>query len=331
MISILMPVRNAALYLDACIQSVRQQTETNWELIAVDDHSDDQSFEALRQYAEKDDRIQALRNDGRGIIPALRKAFAHSKGRLITRMDADDRMAPHKLHSLRQLLMEWGPGHVATGMVTYFSEGELGDGFKKYARWLNDLNRTNRHYEEIYRECVIPSPCWMVWRDDLVRCGAFDPEVYPEDYDLCFRFYREGLKIVSSPDVLHFWRDHPQRASRNLEQYADQTYFDLKIEWFLKLDYDPTRPLVLWGAGRKGKRLARQLSERAVGFRWVCDTPSKWGAVIAGRLMEDCRIVSRFDAPQIIVAVSSPAGQKEIRQSLHFWSLEVRRHYFFFC
>ena len=47
LISILLPVRNAGKYLSACLESIQNQTETNWELIAIDDNSTDSSFEIL--------------------------------------------------------------------------------------------------------------------------------------------------------------------------------------------------------------------------------------------------------------------------------------------
>ena len=83
---------------------------------------------------------------------------------------------------------------MATGLVKYFSETTLGDGYQKYEQWLNQLTLENRNFEDIYKECVIPSPAWMCHRDDLDNCGGFAQQQYPEDYDLCFRFYKNKLK-----------------------------------------------------------------------------------------------------------------------------------------
>ncbi|RMF25197.1 MAG: glycosyltransferase, partial [Bacteroidetes bacterium] len=172
-----------------------------------------------------DNRIKVLQNEQKGIAPALRLAFEHSRGSLITRMDADDLMLPAKLETLAGLLEATGPGHVATGGVSYFAEGKkLGAGYRQYAEWLNGLAAIGLHFREIYRECVIPSPCWMAQREDLVRIGAFTEDTYPEDYDLCFRMYHGGLKVVSVPEPLHQWRDHPRRTSRNSEVYRDNRF-----------------------------------------------------------------------------------------------------------
>ena len=53
LISILLPVRNAESFLSACLESIQNQTETNWELIAIDDHSTDRSFEILNSFSKE--------------------------------------------------------------------------------------------------------------------------------------------------------------------------------------------------------------------------------------------------------------------------------------
>ncbi|MEM1321792.1 MAG: glycosyltransferase [Bacteroidota bacterium] len=331
LISILLPVRNAAAYLAECLSSIIRQSDPNWELLVVNDHSTDQSNTILQQWAAREPRIKVLQNEGRGIIKALRLAFAQSQGQLITRMDADDLMPPHKLQRLRAALQQAGPGHLSTGWVRYFSEGTLGDGYLRYQNWLNDLMGSGRSYEEIYRECVVPSPCWMVYRQDLLRCQAFDPNIYPEDYDLCFRFYQQQLRIQSVPEVLHLWRNHPERASRNDPHYADQRFFELKLHYFQKLEYHPERPLLLWGAGKKGKLMARLLQKAKMPFHWLTNNEKKIGQQIYGLPLLPQAQLPSFQNPLIIVCVAGPEEQKEIRLTLEKLQLYPGRHYFFFC
>lgn len=315
-ISILMPVYNAAPFLEACLDSILAQTCADWELIAVDDHATDRSAAILHHYAGRDARIRVLPNRGKGIIPALRLALAESRYELVTRMDADDLMPPQKLEKLREKLLDMPPGSLSTGLVEYFSGGELQAGYQRYAAWLNRIALSGTQYAHIYRECVIPSPCWLIRRKDLLRCGAFDPGRYPEDYDLVFRFYRQRLQIGVVPEVMHRWRDHPERSSRTMEVYARQEYFGLKLDYFLELDYAPPRPLVLWGAGPKGKQLARMLRERECTFHWLCGTPSKWGHRIYDQVLASPETIGELDWPQILVVVSAPDDQAEVREAL---------------
>jgi len=330
-ISILLPVYNAGLFLEDCLQSILQQTFTRWELLAVDDFSTDNSADILQAFAKNDSRIQFFSNTQKGIIPALRLAFAQSSGQYITRMDADDRMLPQKLEQLHHALQTNGKGSVATGLVRYFSESELGGGYQKYEQWINRLTRDERNFEEIYKECVIPSPCWMLHRSDLELCGAFQPNRYPEDYDLAFRFYEQQLKVVGVPEVLHEWRDHPTRTSRTDPTYANPQYFELKLHYFLRLDYDQNRPLVLWGAGSKGKAVAKKLQASDVPFHWICETPGKIGKHIYGQHMQSPAVLPQLQRPQILIAVSAPDGQQEIQAFLDEHHFENMEDYFFLC
>lgn len=329
-ISVLMPVFNAAPWLRTCLDSIREQTLPNWQLCAVDDHSTDESAAILQEYAQMDARITWQRNSGKGIIPALRKAYAQATAPYITRMDADDIMPPLKLERLYQALPAAKRGYLSTGLVDYFSDGILQDGYRRYADWLNASLQSGHPYRFIYRECVIPSPCWMIHREDLEQAQAFQVDRYPEDYDLVFRFYQEGIKPLVVDEVLHWWRDHPQRSSRTLEQYAAQEYFKLKVPWFLKLDYQPGRPLVLWGGGRKGKSLARHLIDQGVPFHWICDTASKWGHSISGRIMKSPDLLEKLVNPQLIIGVSGPTDQVDIRKKLQGQNRQEGEDFFFF-
>ncbi|MCW9041214.1 MAG: glycosyltransferase, partial [Flavobacteriales bacterium] len=80
MISIIMPVKNTSLYLSECLNSIINQTEKNWELIAVNDHSTDNSKEILASFANQDNRIKVWDNTGNGIIDALQLAYSKSSG-----------------------------------------------------------------------------------------------------------------------------------------------------------------------------------------------------------------------------------------------------------
>src|SRR5690606_8255104 len=139
MVSILIPFKNTAEYLPECIQSILDQTYTDWEVLAVDDHSDDGSWAVMTDFARKDTRIQVFRNRGKGIIHALRLAYENSSGAFITRMDSDDIMMPDKLEILIGLLLKSGRGHVAVGQVKYFSHRGISNGYARYEQWLNRL------------------------------------------------------------------------------------------------------------------------------------------------------------------------------------------------
>lgn len=326
-----MPVKNTGTFLDACLDSILLQTETYWELIAINDDSTDDSWQILQNFAKKDKRITVLQNEGSGIIDALRLAYKNSHGQLITRMDSDDIMLPEKLAILKNELVQNGVGYLAIGQVQYFSADGVGDGYQKYQDWLNGLTAKGNNFQEIYKECVIPSPCWMLHRADLEKCEAFRPNRYPEDYDLCFRFYENGLKVIPNAQVLHQWRDYPSRTSRTDKNYADNRFLDIKVHYFLKLEQGKNRPLVLWGAGKKGKLIARQLIAAKIDFHWVCNNERKIGKDIYGKLLLPFNVLQKWERPQIIISVAGIQPQTEILNYLQNKKFKKEEDYYFFC
>ena len=331
LVSIVTPFRNTEMFLDEMLNSVLNQTYQNWELLIVDDNSTDGSFDLVDSYAQKDARIKLIKNPESGIITALRLAYSLSNGDYVTRMDSDDLMTSNKLANMVSDLEKSGSGYIALGKVKYFSANGIGEGFRNYENWLNALTSTGSNYEDLYKECVIASPCWMVYREDFEKCDAFNPNQYPEDYDLVFRFFENDLKCIPSSETLHHWRDYSTRASRTDKNYADNTFMDLKLKYFLKLHRINEKPLVVWGAGAKGKTIAKVLTGLGVDFHWVCDNPKKIGKEIYGKKMLAFQVIDELENAQNIITVASPKAQVYIKQFFEKRGKKSLIDYFFFC
>lgn len=331
MISIVMPVYNTSKYLRECLDSIKDQTEQDWELLAVDDYSTDDSLQVLMEYAKADPRIKAFKNHHKGIIGALRLAFKNCQGELLTRMDSDDIMKSNKLEILKSKLTTNGKQHIACGPVKYFADFEIGNGFKRYENWLNGLINLGNNFDEIYKECVIPSPSWMCYTEDFVKCGGFLHDTYPEDYDLTFRFYKANLKCIPCDEILHLWRDYPNRTSRTHPNYADNTFIQIKINYFLQLDYDSTKKTIIWGAGKKGKKIARALMDQQVNFDWVCDNPKKIGHIIYNKELKGLEELASMKNSQNIVSIANDDAQLKLEAMFQSNDLIKNKDYFFLC
>jgi len=91
-VDVIMPVYNAAHYLKESIESILDQTYTDFSFIIVDDGSTDGSWKILQQYAKRDTRIKLIRNKTNKGIPRTRNtAIAAGKGKYILNLDPDDR------------------------------------------------------------------------------------------------------------------------------------------------------------------------------------------------------------------------------------------------
>jgi glycosyltransferase involved in cell wall biosynthesis len=330
-VSIVIPAKNTAKFLPECLESIISQSYSNWEALVVDDGSTDNSVQIVSDFAKKDHRIRLLTNSGTGIIDALKTAYAVANGKLITRMDSDDIMTSDKLLKMSTMLKTYGKGHVALGLVKYFSKEGLKDGYKRYEKWLNRLTKKGGNFNEIYKECVIPSPCWMVYTSDFERCEGFKPNIYPEDYDLAFRFFKYGLKCIPSNEVFHHWRDYAIRTSRTSEHYAENSFLELKLHYFMELSYDPSKTLIIWGAGTKGKKMAKLLSKATIPFEWICDNPKKIGKEIYGKTLQPFESLSKIEDYQSIITVANREGQDSIKTYFDIHQKKAMKDYFFFC
>lgn len=324
-LSILMPFKNEEKFLRLTLDSILRQSERDFEVIAVDDHSNDESKKIVNEYVAKDPRFRLFTNDGCGTICALQTALKNATGKFVTRQDADDLQPVNKLRELKQLLLSNGPGHVATGHVKYFCEGELGDGFLKYERWLNDLCLNSFHESHLFKECVIASSNWLLYTEDLLKINAISEARYPEDYFMIFKLFEHGLKVVSSENITHLWRDHPDRASRTLEQYRDQKFFPMKVEFFKK--FHGTEYITLWGSGPSGKKLAKELLRAGISFYWVSNNDNKIGKTIYGVKIYDYKSLREKCPQNIIISVTQRGSSKEIDEFIN--SIEILQRFYF--
>jgi glycosyltransferase involved in cell wall biosynthesis len=85
-----MPAKNASLYIRQAINSLRQADYENWELIVIEDHSEDDTYDVLKQAEETDSRIKVHKNEGDGKVVGLNYGYTLTSGETIKCIDADD-------------------------------------------------------------------------------------------------------------------------------------------------------------------------------------------------------------------------------------------------
>lgn len=257
-VSIILPMKNAVAWVAETIESIQKQTLEEWELVVVDDHSEDDSYISVAHIAETDKRIRIFHNHGHGIIPALEQAFYEVRGTYITRMDADDIMPAYRLKRMVYTLGSLPETAIITGKVRYFSAESVSEGYQKYENWLNERVTRADFYDHIYRECIVASPNWMGRTEEFKKYGLLGNLSYPEDYDLCFQWMHHGFKIYGLDEVTLFWREHPLRTSRNSENYQQRAFFGLKLNWLIR-KFPNVSSIGIVGMGIKGKLCAEIL------------------------------------------------------------------------
>ena len=96
-VSIVMPVYNAGSNINDAIESILQQTFTNFELIIIDDGSTDYSAEIIKFFSLADQRVRFYSRENKGLAITLNEAILYAKGQYIARMDSDDISNPDRV------------------------------------------------------------------------------------------------------------------------------------------------------------------------------------------------------------------------------------------
>lgn len=282
-VSVLLPVRDARPHLDDAVASLMAQTFDDFEVIAVDDGSTDGSLETLEAWARREPRVRAVARPAEGIVPALEAARSLASGRYLARMDADDIAHPERLTE-QFSLMERAPELAGCGCgVRYFPEAVVRGGARRYEAWLNALETPEQVAASIFVECPLAHPTFFLRADAVAAVGGYADVAWPEDYDLVLRLWAAGGRLGSVPQILHDWREAPDRLSRTSPRYAPDAFVSCKVHHLRRTLLDGDRPAIVWGAGPVGKRFARALAAHGSPIEAFVElAPGKIGQVIHG-------------------------------------------------
>ena len=321
-VSVLMPCRNAARHLPAAIASIRGQTFDDFEVLAVDDGSFDDTFGILYTWAQQDGRVRVVQSHARGLVAALATGLAGARGELVARMDADDLAEASRLE--RQVaLMDDDPRIAACGTgVEYFPPDEVREGARRYEEWINGLTTDQEISRDIFVECPIPHPTLMIRRSVLLGVGGYRELGWPEDYDLVLRVWAAGYRMAKVPEILHRWREGPDRASRTDDRYRPAEFLRLKIHFLTRTLLAGGRRAVVMGAGPVGKATALALIHAGTQVVAFVDVdPGRIGQKIHGVpviTMDEVRRYTESDGPMrpgalLLAAVGREGAREEIR------------------
>ena len=324
-VSILLPVYNAAKTLEEALDSIISQSMASFEVVAVDDGSEDDSSEILKAWAKRDKRFKPIFSEHQGIVKAPNKGLQYCRGVYVARMDADDRMHIDRLKK-QTALLDASPGvSVVTCLVEMFShEGDVGEGMKVYEKWLNGLATHSDIFRERFIESPIANPTSMMRRYELNSFAGYHDRGWPEDYDLWLRYAHAGKRFEKIQEVLFYWREHKKRVTHNESRYSVENFLRAKAYYLCKGPLSESQGLIVWGAGKTGRRLSKHLIRQ--GYRpdlFIDVTPKKIGSSLYGvPIVSPDDLLSNWNKlafPSLLVAVASRGAREKIRERLKFW------------
>ncbi|MGQ9809475.1 MAG: glycosyltransferase [Armatimonadota bacterium] len=334
-VSILMPVWNAADTLEESLASILGQTFTAWELVCVDDGSTDGTPEMLERWRRRDHRVRVLRRRRRGISAALNAGLAVCRGEWIARMDADDRMLPGRLEAQLEFAQTHPEIALTGGLVRHVADpAQMPNttGMERFVQWVNSVVTPEEIRRDLLVDCPVPHPTFFLRRSLLVEMGGYTLEPVPEDYDLVLRLYRRGLVAGKVPQEVVEWTDRPGRASRTHPAYSIGALRELKIRHLCLTDLAGVRPFIVWGAGDVGKRFVLCLQKHGRQPEAFVDLdPRKFGKVIHGCPVwtPEEFLQRRGEGWLTLCAVGAPGAREDIRKWMRSAGLSEERDFRF--
>ncbi len=316
-----MPCFNCGDTVGRALDSLLDQTVADFEVVAVDDGSTDDTAEVLRVYARKDDRIRPVFAEHGGVVAAANTAIEAANGEYVVRMDADDESLPGRLERQAALL----DGDPALGLVgcrvRFGGCRENCAGYAHYVDWTNTLLDHEAISLNRFVEFPVPNPSIMFRRSTLEECGGYSDGDFPEDYELLLRWLEHGVRMAKADAELLVWNDPPTRLSRNHPKYDVDAFYRIKTKYLARWleQNNPYHPVVhIFGAGRTTRKRADLLQKYGIEFAAYYDLdPRKVGHIVHG-----IPVKHREEAPEAgecfcLSYVASRGAREDIADFLH--------------
>lgn len=235
LVSIIVPVYNAGKFLNTCIDSVLNQSYTNWELILVNDGSTDNSLDIIKRYFQIDSRIAYIDKINEGPSLARKSGTDQSKGKYIQYLDSDDLLLTDAIENLVNRAEETNAEIVAAPFYFYYSEEKMDLSGHFTFQTLTGI--------EYFNEILLGKAYWSVWSNFISRSLFEKNEIlfiseisFGEDAILMLQllYYTQSVAALDKP-ILYY----KQIESSISHVITPKRHHDLRahVEWiesFLK-------------------------------------------------------------------------------------------------
>lgn len=206
LVTVLMPVYNAARFLAEAITSVLNQSFRDLELLIMDDGSTDESARIAHEFTTRDPRARLLAGRHRGLVPTLNRGLEQARGRWVARMDADDISLPERIET-QLTFVERNRGVAVVGTyATYI--GETGRALGLYRLGPTSVAEFARMVETGELIHLI-HPTILMDRAIVMRVGGYDARFrHVEDLELYNRLAEQGQVSLAIPEPKLLYRVH---------------------------------------------------------------------------------------------------------------------------
>uniref|UniRef100_F4C876 Glycosyl transferase family 2 n=1 Tax=Sphingobacterium sp. (strain 21) TaxID=743722 RepID=F4C876_SPHS2 len=205
LVSVILPCYNTERHIAEALRSIMQQDYKNLEIIVLDDHSSDGSWEIIQNLAAQDSRIRAVRNERNlQLIQTLNKGIQLARGQYIARMDADDISEPSRISTQIAYLKQHEEVDMVATCASYISETGFVLGRLNFHGCYNALSAA---FVSMF-DCPFLHPS-IVIKGDLLRASGYpdQPEMHHiEDYALWIQLIQARHRLEIIPEKLMRYR-----------------------------------------------------------------------------------------------------------------------------
>ncbi|WP_026952176.1 glycosyltransferase family 2 protein [Algoriphagus mannitolivorans] len=179
LVSIIIPTFNRAHTLARAIESVRDQSYSNWECLVIDDFSTDNSIELVHDFSRLDNRVFIFKNISKGANPARNLGLKKAKGQYVIFLDSDDALEPKMIEeSLKQLKFSREPDLAISHTKIY-----IGD---KFIHVADKVNSVDLFLDFLKKKVKWPINSVLIRREFLEMNNIFFHEKLLNGQDYCF-------------------------------------------------------------------------------------------------------------------------------------------------
>ncbi|PLY01391.1 MAG: glycosyl transferase [Desulfuromonas sp.] len=313
-VSVLMAVHNEGEYLAATLASLQHQTLHDWELVVVDDGSDDATPEILAEVARRDPRVQVVSPGKIGLVAALNLGLERCHAPLLARMDGDDICHPQRFKRQLETMTHAPDLDLLATRIRHFPRPSLSDGMRAYEEWLNSHLEHDEIARDVFVESPFANPSVMLRTAKLRDLGGYIDYGWPEDYDLWLRYAASGARFARLPETLLFWRDHPDRLTRTSPAFTLQAFRTCRAHYLRQAYLAGHDSVTLWGAGKEGKAWRKTLENIGIRVsRWVEIDRRKIGQRIHSAPVVSFDALAPGQGPMLIT-IGARAARPQVRE-----------------
>lgn len=212
LISVVVPIYKVERYLNACVDSIVNQTYSNLEIILVDDGSPDRCPKICDEYAKQDNRIRVIHQENGGLSAARNAGIDIASGVFLTFIDSDDFIARDYVERLYKGIVDFHADISIASFCTFTKVDELEIQSNELPFVEITRDECFRRYGSLNAELSMPfiSACNKLYKKDLFALIRFPIGKLYEDAFSTYKLLDKAKKVVFTPSKLYFYRMNPQ-------------------------------------------------------------------------------------------------------------------------